>query len=117
MTTNTSTTPTAAKGRNSQRKNIFSLIGITLLLSFLVFGFAQGAGNSIEPVSDSMKDDKPYEHIVACTSESGVSGYVIVACPFAGENGFDPKKDLEACAPHYKPGVNYASPLTECRIL
>ena len=114
MTTNTTTTPTAAKGREARRKTIFSFIGITLLLSFLVFGFAQGAGNSIEPVYNSINDDRLSKHYVECYSDSGLSGTAIVECPFEGEYGFDIEKDLEACAPYYKFGANYARPLTQC---
>ncbi|MDO9326562.1 MAG: hypothetical protein Q7T80_16550 [Methanoregula sp.] len=117
MTINTTPTPAAAKGRESRRKTIFSMMGITLLLALLVVSFAQAAGNDNLPVCDSMKGDVPREHIISCTSSDGSElGLVILECPFGGVNGFDTTKDLQACVQFYGTSVTLATPVTPCGI-
>lgn len=109
MTTNTITTPTAAKGRKARRKNIFSLIGITLLLSFLVVGFGQGAGNDYAPVSGDNMDAYPGEffHESICASDTRIFGFVTVEGWILWNTKDDPK-DLQACAATYGPSATHS---------
>ena len=109
MTTNTTTTPTAAKRRTSQRKNIFSLIGITLLLSILVTGFGQGAGNDDGMVSGDQTDGFPKatHHDVKCFADTRPLGTIIVDGWNLLHTTDDPK-DLEACVATYGPSVTHS---------
>ncbi|MDP3562882.1 MAG: hypothetical protein Q8R70_00175 [Methanoregula sp.] len=117
MTTNRTTTPNAAMGREFPRSTIFTLIGITLILAFLVVGFAHGAGDSNTPVCDSLNGEAPSEHIISCISSDGKElGMVLTECPFCGENGFDKANDLRACQQFHGIAVTHTEPLSECGI-
>jgi hypothetical protein len=119
MTTNTTTPPTAAtsKERKSPRKTIFSLVGITLLMTCMFVGFAYGAGTDKTQGCDTPTCEMPSNHIISCNSADGaVLGYVLTECPFCGENGFDKANDLQACQQFHGTAVSFTEPMTECGI-
>lgn len=106
MTTNTTTPPTAAKGREGRKKTIFSLIGITLLLSFLAVGFVHGAVNDNAQFSEDKKHPRPMDpyHIVECSSDTRYLDEVHVDGWIPVSTTNDPK-DLQTCVARYGPSA------------
>ncbi len=119
MTTNKTKPPTEAttKERKSHRKTIFSLMGITLLMTCMFVGFAYGAGNDKAQGCDTPTCEIPSNHIISCNSADGtVLGYVLTECPFSGVNGFDKANDLRACQQLHGTAVTHTVPMTPCGI-
>ncbi len=109
MTTNTTTTPTTPKKRTSHRKTIFSLMGITFLMTCLFVGFAQGAGNDNAPVSGNLTNGYPQatHHDVKCFADTRALDTIIVDGWNLLHTTNDPK-DLEACVATYGPSVTHS---------
>jgi hypothetical protein len=109
MTTDTIPPPTAPKKRTSHRKTIFSLMGITFLMTCLFIGFGQGAGNDNAPVSEDNIDANPGEffHESICYSDTEIFGFVTVE-EWILWNTIDDPKDLQACIAQYGPYATHS---------
>lgn len=103
------TTPATSKVRTSHRKTIFSLMGITLLLTCLFIGFAHGDGNDIAPVSDDTKlppQNPATQRIVYCDADTQQTGFISVEC--TSGNTLEKATDSHACVPRYGSTITHA---------